>query len=145
MSERFADIDPVLTALQELRRGFYVIGFHAGDDVSLMTADSVMQVSLVPLLVAVPIKNEAETLRHLQESGTLTVNVLADDPTESAFGSSGPQNEERFELGEHTGCPILREATAWFECRVRMTVPVGDHTLVVSRVIDGGLRRIGSR
>jgi len=37
-----------------------------------------------------------------------------------------------------TGCPILRQALAWFECEVEGGIPVGDHALVVARVIDGG-------
>jgi flavin reductase (DIM6/NTAB) family NADH-FMN oxidoreductase RutF len=37
-----------------------------------------------------------------------------------------------------TGCPILREALAWYECEVEGGIPTGDHTLVVGRVVDGG-------
>ena len=37
-----------------------------------------------------------------------------------------------------TGCPILRDALAWFECEVEGGLPVGDHSLVLARVTDGG-------
>jgi flavin reductase (DIM6/NTAB) family NADH-FMN oxidoreductase RutF len=37
-----------------------------------------------------------------------------------------------------TGCPVLREALAWFECEVEGGIPAGDHTLVVARILDGG-------
>ncbi len=107
-----------------------------------MPAEWVMQVSIVPRLVAISIDNEAGMLRDLRDSGTLTLSLLTDDQSGSEFNSHSV-DATSFELGEHTGCPILKDAAGWLECRVRMTVPVGDHTLVVSRIIDGGLRRDG--
>ena len=38
-----------------------------------------------------------------------------------------------------TGAPLLREAAAWFECRVVNEYPAGDHVLILGKVIDGAL------
>ena len=42
---------------------------------------------------------------------------------------------------EHTlrpsGCPVLDDALAWIECEAEQFVEVGDHVLVIGRVIDG--------
>jgi flavin reductase (DIM6/NTAB) family NADH-FMN oxidoreductase RutF len=32
---------------------------------------------------------------------------------------------------------------AWFDCRVEQRIPIGDHTLVVGRVLDGAQIRDG--
>jgi flavin reductase (DIM6/NTAB) family NADH-FMN oxidoreductase RutF len=98
----------------------------------------VVQVSDEPVLVAVPIGNGEPTLRVIEDSGVFSVNLMAQDhheetPTAGASGS--------YLLGRHTECPILINAVAWLECRVRLTVPVGDHTLVIGRVLDG--ERVG--
>jgi flavin reductase (DIM6/NTAB) family NADH-FMN oxidoreductase RutF len=131
------ELDPVATALQELPRGDYVIGTRSGDGISAAPGDWVIQVAASPVLVAVSIKNGNAVLQHIQEAGVLTVNVL-DGRASSVFKSSAPPNPAQFELREQSGCPVLREATVWLECRVRKTVPVGDHTLIIARVIDAG-------
>ena len=38
-----------------------------------------------------------------------------------------------------TGPPLLRDAIAWFECRVVDEHQAGDHVLVLGKVIDGKL------
>ena len=40
---------------------------------------------------------------------------------------------------DRIGPPLLREGLAWFKCQVVSEHPVGDHVLVVGRVIDGRL------
>ncbi|MBC7944977.1 MAG: flavin reductase family protein, partial [Burkholderiales bacterium] len=37
----------------------------------------------------------------------------------------------------HNGAPVLEEALAYFECELTKRVRVGDHELVVGRVIGG--------
>jgi flavin reductase (DIM6/NTAB) family NADH-FMN oxidoreductase RutF len=37
-----------------------------------------------------------------------------------------------------TGCPVLRDALAWFECEVEGGLPAGDLAVVLARVTDGG-------
>jgi flavin reductase (DIM6/NTAB) family NADH-FMN oxidoreductase RutF len=134
---RLTELDPVAAALQELPRGVYVIGTRSGNGMTTVPADWVIQVAASPVLVAVSIKNGNAVLHHIQEAGVLTVNVL-DGRATSVFNSSAPPDPAQFELREQSGCPVLREATVWLECRVRKTVPVGDHTLIIARVIDGG-------
>jgi flavin reductase (DIM6/NTAB) family NADH-FMN oxidoreductase RutF len=48
---------------------------------------------------------------------------------------------ESFEIGKETGCPLLLNSPAWWECRVVGEVAKGDHTLFVGEVLDAGVRR----
>ena len=152
--------DEVGQALAEMPYGMYIVGSRDGDDVNGMMADWVMQVSFVPRLVAVAVENDAKTLMNIRASQTFTANLLAEDDMALAarfaqpyFGSkvrgrAGAAAAEvhhklegvRYRLGE-AGCPILADALAWLECRVEALVPVGDHTLVVGRVLDGAVAR----
>ena len=155
--------DEASRALNEMPYGLYIIGSKSDEDVNGMMADWVMQVAFDPRLVAVSIENDAHTLANITDSGVFSVNLLAADEFALAAkfaqpyygskvkGRGSPARDEvhhkldavRYEAGTSTGCPILTEALAWLECRVRMTVPIGDHTLVVGRVVDGGVLREG--
>jgi flavin reductase (DIM6/NTAB) family NADH-FMN oxidoreductase RutF len=42
-----------------------------------------------------------------------------------------------------TGAPILREAFAYLDCRVRTMVDVGDHRLILVEVLAGAVRQPG--
>ena len=152
--------DGVAPALAEMPYGMYIVGSRDGDDVNGMMADWVMQVSFVPRLVAVAIENDAKTLMNIRATPVFTVNLLAEDDTALAArfaqpyygwkvrGRAGAAAAEvhhklvgvRYRLGE-TGCPILDDALAWLECRVESLVPLGDHTLVVGRVLGGAVTR----
>jgi len=39
------------------------------------------------------------------------------------------------------GAPVLNAAIAWFECEVEQYLSLGDHTLVIGRVLDGRVER----
>lgn len=166
ISEGRAKISPaseeVGDALGEMPYGQYIVGSKMGDDLNGMMADWVMQVSFKPRLIAVAIENDARTLMNVRESLVFTVNLLAEDGMALAekfaqpyYGSkirgrgapSVTQIHHKLEgvsyrLGE-TGCPILTEALVWFECQVEELVPLGDHTLVVGRVLSGTVAREG--
>jgi flavin reductase (DIM6/NTAB) family NADH-FMN oxidoreductase RutF len=155
--------DSASSALGEMPYGLYVVGSKSDGDLNGMMADWVMQVAFEPRLVAVSIENDAHTLANVNKSGVFSVNLLAADEFALAAkfaqpfygskvkGRGSPAREEvhhkldgvRHEPGTQTGCPILTDALAWPECRVTMTVPLGDHTLVVGRVVDGGVLREG--
>jgi len=150
-------------ALAEMPYGLYIVGSRSAEDLNGMMADWVMQVAFEPRLVAVSIENDAHTLANIVRSGVFSVNLLAADEFALAArfaqpylgskvkGRASPARDEvhhkldgvRYERGAQTGCPVLIEALAWLECRVRMTVPLGDHTLVIGRVADGGVLREG--
>ena len=155
--------DEASRALGEMPYGLYIVGSKSDGDVNGMMADWVMQVAFEPRLVAASIENDAHTLANINKSGVFSVNLLTADEFALATkfaqpyygskvkGRGSPAREAvhhkldrvRHEPGTQTGCPILTDALAWLECRVTMTVPLGDHTLVVARVVDGGVLREG--
>ena len=155
--------DSASNALGEMPYGLYIVGSKSNGDLNGMMADWVMQVAFEPRLVAVSIENDAHTLANITRSGVFSVNLLAADEFELAAkfaqpyygskvkGRGGPARDAvhhkldgvHYEPGKLTGCPILTEGLAWFECRVRMTVPLGDHTLVVGGVLGGCVLREG--
>jgi flavin reductase (DIM6/NTAB) family NADH-FMN oxidoreductase RutF len=160
--ERTEDED-IAEALESMPYGLYIIGSRsAADELNGMMADWTMQVSFKPRLVAVSIENNARTLRNVRASNVFSVNVLPSDGIELARNFAQPYEGSKIEgrseeaagqvhnklehveyaLGR-TGCPILEEALAWFECEVEQILLAGDHHLVIGRVVDGAVVRDG--
>jgi flavin reductase (DIM6/NTAB) family NADH-FMN oxidoreductase RutF len=42
-----------------------------------------------------------------------------------------------------TGAPLLREAFAYLDCRVRIMVDAGDHIIILAQVLAGAVRQPG--
>jgi len=152
--------DPASRALGEMPYGLYILGSTGDGEANGMMADWVMQVSFSPRLIAVAIESDARTLANIRASQAFTLNLLPADEMALAAKFAQPYygskikgragaaatevhhklEEASYRLGT-TGCPILTNTLAWLECTVDAIVPVGDHSLVVGRVLDGAVLR----
>ena len=149
-------------ALDLMNYGMYVIGSRGPHGLNLMAAHWLMQVSFAPRMVALALENDARTLANISETRVFSVNVMGQGSM-ALLASVLQPSDPRKVLGrkaagagpvdklagvDHkimaTGCPILRDALAWYECEVEGGLPVGDHTLVVARVVDGGQINAGA-
>jgi flavin reductase (DIM6/NTAB) family NADH-FMN oxidoreductase RutF len=105
-----------------------------------MTCSSLCGVSLDPPTLLVCIRSGSPTLRALTGTGTFSVNFLhhAARYVAELFSSGDPDRFLRTEwhLPELAGGPHLRDAAhAVGDCRVESTQQVGDHTIVLGRVL----------
>ncbi len=143
-------------ALDMMNYGMYVVGSRGPMGRNVMAAHWLMQVSFKPRMVALSIENDARTLANIRETRVFSVNVMGEESTAlvASFlqpadpskvigrAPNGTQYIDKLAGVPHvamaTGCPVLRDALAWFECEVEGGLPVGDHTLVVARITDGG-------
>jgi flavin reductase (DIM6/NTAB) family NADH-FMN oxidoreductase RutF len=102
-----------------------------------------MQVSFDPLLLALSINPHHASYRLLKEGGAFSVNVLKKDQLHLAEHYGRPARADKLVGTEWStnrlGLPLLREALAWFECKVLCEYPAGDHVLVLGKVISGKL------
>jgi len=136
-------------ALEQIGYGLYVVGSKDGDEVNGMTANWLTQVSFEPRMVALAVESASHTLANIRASNVFSVNIVAEQDTALIEKFVEPQERAGNKLGGvafrtgQTGCPILEQALAWFECEVAQTVPTGDHELVIGRVVDGGEQREG--
>ncbi len=157
-------LEPVSEALESLPYGVYVIGSRNEEDrANGMIADWLMQVSFQPRLVACSFENDATTLKNVRATDVFSVNLLPSDRKELAATFAQPHEASKikgrseeanavvydklrdvsYSKGAQTGCPVLDDALAWFECSAEQFVPAGDHTLVIGRVLDGAVLRDG--
>lgn len=116
----------------------------ASDDGNMhgMTVNSFSSVSLDPMLVLVCLNETSRALDLIERAGAFVVNVLSAGQQDVSrwfadrHRPAGPTMFDRvpFEPGV-TGCPVLADTTASFDCRLRQSHPAGDHLIVLGEVL----------
>lgn len=141
--------------LWKMPNGLYLLGSRTEGGVrarNLMTLNWATQVALEPKLVAVSVQADAVTRRLLDDSRVFALSVLKRedravvrrfvkpvDPSEVDVDASGAGTMR--EVGVHadvTGAPIVDQAAAWVDCRVRESLALGSHVLYVGDVVGYG-------
>jgi flavin reductase (DIM6/NTAB) family NADH-FMN oxidoreductase RutF len=151
-------IDPVAEAMHQMPYGVYAIGSVDEREANVMVADWVMQVSFEPRLVAVVLERDSSTLGRIRAAGCFSVNLLTAEPdslrmamqfvqpadaskVEGRSDAAAGQHHRKLDGIEYTrtsrGLPLLDEALMWLECDMESISDLGDHVLVVGRVLDG--------
>jgi flavin reductase (DIM6/NTAB) family NADH-FMN oxidoreductase RutF len=125
-------------ALGQFATGVTVITTRLADGTFRgLTASSFNSVSLEPPLVLWSLANKANSMPIFTGNSHYVINVLAADQahlaTRFATRGSDPWQDVEYELSR-TGQPILKGASAWFECHNRSRYPEGDHVIFVGEV-----------
>lgn len=110
-----------------------------------MTAAWVTRVSWDPPLLGVAMAPARYTLQLIRERGEFVVNIVGRSLEKEAygvFGSVSGREVDKFEKsgvkvlkGKCVTAPVLADATVALECKLEKLVEVGDHVLVVGRVV----------
>lgn len=134
-------------AMSHLAAGIVIVTTSGPDDTAFgMTATAVCSVSLDPPLVMACMNHQTATHRAVEASGVFALNLLpaGEEGLARRFASSG---DDKFAgLGSatrSTGAPILEAALAYCDCSVERSVPAGDHTIFIGRVLDAGVSNPG--
>lgn len=138
-------LEPTAEAMRAARRrwttgvGILTTVERDGDETAYRgaTVSSFTVLSLEPPLVLIALEVGGRMARLIPEAGVFAVSILdrAHEFQSDRFSGYGPQPDGRFTGIPHevavTGCPVLREALAWFDCRVTSVQETGDHLLVI--------------
>jgi flavin reductase (DIM6/NTAB) family NADH-FMN oxidoreductase RutF len=138
-----ADVSAFRQAMGSFPTGVTIVTAASDDgDMHGMTVNSFSSVSLDPMLVLVCLNRSSRGVGLIERAGTFAVNVL----------SCGQQDVSRWFADRHrpagsamfdgvpfepgvTGCPVLFDATASFECRLWQLHRAGDHLIVLGEVV----------
>lgn len=149
--------------MDQMPYGLYIVGsMDAEGEPNGMMADWVMQVSFEPRMVAVALEQDARTLANIRATKRFTVSMLPEDEdgmklaarfAQPYYGSkvAGRTAAERKTLhhkmeavphfSSPNGCPVPTGSLSWVECDAQRFIGIGDHTLVVGRVVAGEVIR----
>ncbi|CUR60798.1 conserved hypothetical protein [metagenome] len=105
-----------------------------------MTATSFVSISLDPPLVAFAVATTSSTWQRLRQADSLVVHLLAESQHALATHFS-MRDIDRFAepttwTSMTTGEPLLGGVGSWLRCRTEQHITLGDHVLVVARVLD---------
>ncbi len=119
--------------------GVTVVSVRGPDGLPVgITANSFNSVSMDPPLILFSLSHGSYSLQAFLESPTFAVNVLRDDQQtlSNRFAQAGSDKWANvgYDIWD-TGCPILHDALAKFECRLRHTYEGGDHIIFVGEVL----------
>ena len=143
------DEDAKKTALRMIPYGMYVLTSKSqdGQEVSAATVNWLTQTSFAPPLVAVGVKGDSTAHAHITDTGVFAVNVIGKDQLDTAFTFFKSLEREgdsiggqAFVAGPETGCALLTNSPAWWECKVVSQLDQGDHTLFLGEVLEAGTR-----
>jgi flavin reductase (DIM6/NTAB) family NADH-FMN oxidoreductase RutF len=109
------------------------------------TIDSFQIASLEPPVVTFFLETEGEVLKRFLSTGICAISVLdrSHEFLAERFAGRAPAVDSQFRGVpfhiEETGSPLLEGALAWFDCRLELATPMGDHMMLVCRVVRLGV------
>jgi flavin reductase (DIM6/NTAB) family NADH-FMN oxidoreductase RutF len=117
-----------------------VTGLHEGRPAGF-TIGSFTSISLDPPLVGFFPMISSDTWAAIAPYGNFCVNVLRDTQADLCWRfakigvDDGRFDEVAWTPSPTTGCPVIEGVGAWIDCRVGEVVELGDHYLVVGKVV----------
>ncbi|MFC1962993.1 rubredoxin [Chloroflexota bacterium] len=133
-----------IKALQKLSYGVYIVASKKGNRFNSQIANTVVQVSSEPPIIAVSINKNNLTHDFIKESRVFSATVLCEETPLTfigRFGFRSGRDTDKFEginykIGE-TGAPIvLDNAVSYLEARVTREMDVGTHTLFIGELVN---------
>jgi flavin reductase (DIM6/NTAB) family NADH-FMN oxidoreductase RutF len=137
------------TALRMIPYGLFVMTTKDDKTITGAAVNWLTQASFAPPLVVLGAKADNPSTAMIESSGLFNINVLETGqvPLASAFFKHVEPEGNKFGDAEFSlspnGLPVLKDALAWFECQLRETVKLGDHTIFVGEVVEAGVQREG--
>ncbi|MFJ8536044.1 flavin reductase family protein [Streptomyces sp. NPDC093591] len=107
-----------------------------------IAVNSFTSVSLDPPLVSMYLRADSTFLDRVRTSGQWAVSFLGNRArslvgvlTTPAAQRPAVEDAADWAVGPHTGCLVLPDGPGTLECALHLTQPLGDHVLVVGRVL----------
>ena len=137
--------------LRQIPYGLYILGVRGRGNraMNALAASWVTQCSFEPPLLLVAVRKPSRTYDLLKTGQVFSLNLLDKKARriirtlERPFRAVGDKLGKVSHVEEDTGAPILRQAFAYLECKVRAIYEPGDHALIVGEVVHAGLRGQG--
>ena len=119
--------------------GVAVIVAHAADEVLAMTANAVSSLSLDPMLVMFCPGKKSKLAQHVASLSGFSINILRQEQEALSTYFAGGWKEATpppFRLVQSRHAPRLEGSLASIECEPWQVIEVGDHWMVIGRVVD---------
>ena len=126
-----------------LATGVTVVTTRYGNgEITGMTANAVMSLSLDPPLVVISVDKKAQMHGCLNDGQCYVINILTRDQEDlsTRFATPGPKDFSDLKWNDsQTGAPILSDTLGYLDCKLTVVLPAGDHDMFVGEVVAGDL------
>ena len=144
--------DIIKKVLRRLPYGFYSITSKVGDEENARVLNWLTQISIEPKLIAIAVQKTSYSYQLIEKGKVFAVNIFNIEDAEAIkpITKGRKKNPDKmknlgYTPGDETGCPILDNAAAFLECRVRTIEDVGgDHNIIVGEIIGAREKKPGS-
>jgi flavin reductase (NADH) len=128
-------------ALASWASGVSIVSTRAGGLVYGLTVSSFASLSLEPPMILVCIGNKNRLPAMIPESRAFAISLLSAEQGDAsaALARSGREPGPQLDVPEEqcsTGLPVVKGAVAHLACELHSELVVGDHTIVVGRVVE---------
>ncbi len=102
-----------------------------------MTINSFSSISLAPALVSWCIDRRAVSYETFTKARSFSITVLADHQGDLAmrFATRGADKFRDIAIDDNEA-PIVPDGCAWFKCDIYRSILLGDHTMLVGKIIE---------
>jgi flavin reductase (DIM6/NTAB) family NADH-FMN oxidoreductase RutF len=136
-------------ALGLIPSGIFVVTATRGGVRSAYVGSWIQQAAFEPPAITIAMNKHRPLLSLLEPGSGIGVNILGRRQAAlyARFEKGFSLEEDPF-VGEAvttavTGAPLLEEAFAYLDCRVRTMLDAGDHVVVLAEVLAGAVRQSG--
>lgn len=138
--------------LHNIGYGMYIVASNKGDSLNGQIANTVFQVTSIPVAVAVSINKENFTHELIEASSRFTVSILEKDAPLDLIGKFGfktGKKEDKFKDVQFeklvSGCPVVLDyAIGYLEAKVTGKLDCGTHTVFLGEMTDSKLLKTGT-
>ena len=129
-------------ALFAISCGLFVVGVRCEEGLAGCVVDAFIQATACPATVILCSQRQARTNACIKADGMFSVSVLRSDVNPfviANFGFQSSRQARKWEAVPHRveqGLPVLRDAAAWYVCRVLSAQELSTHTLFHCEVAD---------
>jgi flavin reductase (DIM6/NTAB) family NADH-FMN oxidoreductase RutF len=129
-----------IKTLGTMTYGIYALTTAHKEQMNVMISSWISQVSYDPPLIAVAVHPNRYTHKLIEQSGSFAMHVLKKNQKNlvTRFMGSDPDKKLKgidWQPGK-TGCPILKDCAAWFECKLNDRIQPGNHTVFLGKVVE---------
>ncbi|MGQ0815690.1 MAG: flavin reductase family protein [Gemmatimonadota bacterium] len=136
--------DPVYTLLRNLTSPVVAITTSAGGRRNGFIVNSAQRASLVPIIPRVSIYVSKTNFSHdlIYRSGVFGLHLLRNDQWDLIweFGLNSGRDHDKLAayetVGGVTGCPMLKDCMAGFECKIVNAMDTGASTFFLGEVVN---------
>lgn len=130
----------VTDILQQISYGVYVVSARDKDKPTGCIANSVMQITSSPAIIAVSMHHDNHTHAVIRQSGKFAVSVLAEDSDPAIIGTfgfrSGRDTDKFAQVNSRTveDVAVVEDACGYFVCEVVGQTETPTHTIFLGAV-----------